>query len=286
VRAALIVAATLLVLAGTACGERTEPTGALVESYPVTVHGASERPTVVNAAPRRIVPVGTGPRRVLEALGLKRRTVAVDDELVGLQLVDAIRRAKPDLIVASGDTDPLDLSRARSATRAGVYVEPSASLTDVVEAVGDIGLAAARPVEARRLTAAIEARRAKVAAALAGAREVTVFVDAGGFSTILTRSLLGDLIREAHGRSVAGASPEQGPFPLQRLRELDPDVYLATADSGRTLAQLRSNPRTKRLQAVRSGRFAVLPPDVTVAGPQVGESLEQLARVLHPDAFR
>ena len=285
-RAALVPFAAVLLLAGTACGERAEPTGALVQSYPVRVQGAGDRPTIVNAAPRRIVPVGAGPRRILKALGLERRTITVDDDLVGLPLVGEIRRAHPDLIVASADTDPLDLARARSSTHAAVYVEPSSSLDDVVEAIGDIGLATRRAFEARRLTSAIEARRRRVEAALAGAPEVTAFVDAGGFATILTGSLLGELIREAHGRSVAGSSPEQGPFPLKRLRALDPDVYLATANSGRTLRRLRAHAGTRRLRAVRRGRFAVLPSGVGVAGPQVGESLEELARILHPDAFR
>ena len=47
VRVALAAAAAaLLLVAGTACGERTEPTGALAESYPVTVQGSGDRPTV------------------------------------------------------------------------------------------------------------------------------------------------------------------------------------------------------------------------------------------------
>jgi ABC-type Fe3+-hydroxamate transport system substrate-binding protein len=281
VRLALVPAAVLLLLAGTACGERSEPTGALVQSYPVTVQGTGDA-TVVNAAPKRIVPVGAGPREILKALALGKRTVTVDDTLVGLSLVDAIRRAKPDLIVASAETDPLDLARARSATHAALYVEPGSSIGNVVQAIGDIGLLTGRPVQARRLTARIEAKRQAVAKAVAGSPLVTAFVDTGGFATISSRTLLGDLIELAHGKSVAGASPEQGPFPVQRLFELDPDVYLATAGSGRTLHELRDRAGVRRLQAVRSGRFAVLPEDATIAGPQVGEALEQVARILHP----
>jgi iron complex transport system substrate-binding protein len=284
-RIPLVLAGALLLLAGTACGERTEPTGSLVGVYPVTVQGGSDQPAVVRSVPRRIVPLGAGPRQILKALGLQRRTVTVDDDLVGLPLVAAIKDARPDLIVASGDTDPLDLSRARAATHAAVYVEPAASLDDVVEGIDDIGLITGRPIQARRLTSRLEAQRRTVAAQLAGAPQVTVFVDSGGFSTILTRSLLGELIREAHGRSVAGTSPEQGPFPLARLRQLDPDVYLATADSGRTLKSLRAHPGTRRLRAVRAGRFAVVPAGADVPGPQAGEALEQIARLLHPDAF-
>ncbi|HSB39439.1 MAG TPA: ABC transporter substrate-binding protein [Gaiellaceae bacterium] len=281
-RAALALGAAFLLVAATACGERKEPTGPLAESYPVTVQGGGDRPTVVDAAPRRIVPVGAGPRQILRSLGLGRRIVTVNDTLVGLPLVDAIRRAKPDLIVASSGTDPLDLARARAATKAEVYVEPSSSLDDVVQAIGEIGLIAGEPVRARRLTAAIESRRREVTAKLAGAKVVSVFVDDGDFSTISSRSLLGDLITEARGRNVAGASPEQGPFPLARLLRLDPDLYLATAASGRTLRQLRSRPGTRRLRAVREGRFAVLPPEVGVAGPGVGAALAEVARILHP----
>jgi iron complex transport system substrate-binding protein len=286
VRLPLLAAAALLLAAGTACGERAEPTGKLVRVYPVTVHGVGDRPTAVSSAPRRIVPVGPGPRQILKALGLEQRTITVNDTLVGLPLVGQLRRAKPDLIVASSDTDPLDLARASTATHSAVYIEPSASLSDLVGGISDIGLLTGRPLQARRLTGAIEAKRRAVAAKVGDESVVTVFVDTGAFSTILTPSLLGDLVAEARGRSVAGPSPEQGPFPLKRLARLNPDVYLATADSGTTLRQLRSNPATRRLRAVRSSRFAILPAGVGVAGPDAGEELEQIARILHPDAFR
>jgi ABC-type Fe3+-hydroxamate transport system substrate-binding protein len=285
VRAALVPVAVLLLLAGTACGERTEPTGAVVRLYPVTVQGAGEAPTVVRSAPRRIVPVGTGPRQILRALGLQRRTIKINDTMVGLPLVGEIRRAKPDLIVASSDTDPLDLARARGATGAAVYVEPSANLDDVVNAINDVGLITGRPVAARKVAAGIQAKRRAVRSELSGTKVVTVFVDDGDFGTISTQSLLGGVIQEAHGRSVAGPSPEQGPFPLRRLLRLDPDVYLATAGSGTTLRKLRRDPEARHLRAVRSGRFEIVPPGASIAGPQIGVALEQVARMLHPDAF-
>ena len=78
-RTAALCGAAALLLAGTACGERKEPTGPLVQVYPVTVQGAGERPAVVGGVPRRIVPLGSGPRMILKALGLQSRTVKVND---------------------------------------------------------------------------------------------------------------------------------------------------------------------------------------------------------------
>lgn len=286
VRPALATAAALLLVAGTACGERKEPTGALVPIYPVTVQGAGERPAIVTRPPRRIVPLGAGPRRILRALGLKKDTVTVDDSLVGLPLVGQIRRARPDLIVASSDVDPLDLARARAATHAQIYVEPEGSIGDVVDAIGDIGLLTDQPVKARMLTAEIQRDRRTIADRLRGLPTVSVFIDTGEFNTVPTRSLLGDLVQEAHGVSIGGSSPEQGSFPMSRLTRLDPQAYLATADSGRTIRQLRENPSTKHLRAVRNGRFGVVSAAASVPGPALGRGLEEVARILHPDAFR
>ena len=285
-RIPLLLTGALLLLAGTACGERVEPTGALVDVYPVTVQGVADRPAVVGAVPRRIVPLGTGARGILKALGLERRTVEVNDSLVGLPLVGQIRQARPDLIVASGDSDPLDLARARASTGAAIYVEPSASLEDVVDAITDIGLLTGRPLQARKLTAAIERARRTVAAKVRTTSRVKVFVDTGDFATVSSRSLLGDLISKAHGTSIAGPSPEPGPFPLQRLLRLDPQAYLATSDSNTTLAGLRGDQLARRLRAVRTGRFGTVSATAIAPGPGVGRALEEIARVLHPDAFR
>jgi iron complex transport system substrate-binding protein len=285
-KTAATAVAVLLLVAGTACGERKEPTGALVPLYPVTVQGAGERPAIVTSVPRRIVPLGAGPRRILRALGLRARTVTVDDSLVGLPLVGAIRRAHPDLVIASSDTDPLDLARARTATHAQIYVEPGSSIDDVIGAIGDIGLLTSRPVAARRLTARIAHERQLVADRLRGTANVSVFIDTGDFGTVSSRSLLGDLVHEAHGDSVAGPSPEPGPFPLRRLRQLDPVAYIATSTSGRTLAGLRANSATKKLRAVQAKRFGIVSTAATIPGPAVGNGLAEIARILHPDAFR
>jgi iron complex transport system substrate-binding protein len=282
---AAVFFALVLLLAGTACGERKEPTGTAVRIYPVTVQGAGERPTGLPTAPHRIVPLGSGPRRILRALGLQKRVVSVNDELVGLPLVGEIRRARPDLIVASEGTDPLDLARASSATHAAVYVEPGESLDGVERGINDIGLLAGRPVAARHLSAAIAQARRRVAARLDGYKPASVFIDLGSFGTVGSRTLLGDIVTEARGKDIAGPSPEQGPFPLRQLVKANPDVYLATSNSGTTLESLRRNRLTKHLQAVRRKRFGIVEAKLTVAGPSVGSALVEIAKILHPEAF-
>lgn len=304
-RSALALLLLAFVLPASACGEREEPLGGLEQRYPVTVQGAGERPAVATARPERIVALDPGAAELVLALGARDRLVGVPAGLARgdgpLQAppsaaevvsrtrqlrMDEIRRLEPDLIVAAPATDLLDVSRAQRQTGAAAYVQPASSVDDVVRAALELGFLVGEPVAARRVAADIRGRVAAVEESVAGEPVASTFVDTGFFISIPGRSLLGDLIGRARAESVAGATDGGEPFPLGRLRRLDPDVYLATSDSRVTLADLRRNQQTARLTAVREGRFAVLPSDlVNRAGPRIGAALEQVARALHPDAF-
>jgi iron complex transport system substrate-binding protein len=294
----VLAAAALL---GAGCGERSEPVGPLPQSYPVSVHGAGDRQTVLKTRPERIVALNPGSAELLIALGVDERLVGVPagvgvrgtgkaQEVVrpaGQLEVDAIIALKPDLIVATPDVDELDLARAARESGAAVYVQPAASIQNVEEAAIDLGFLVGKAAEARRLVGRIERQAASIERRLAAVEPISVFVDTGFFITVPERSLLGDMVGKAKGKSIAGASPGPGPFPLADLSRLNPDFYLATSDSGVTLAALRSNPATARLKAVRKKRFAIVPAALVMRpGPRVAEGLEAIARALHPDAFR
>ena len=283
----------LVVALGTGCGERAEPTGAAVPLYPVTLRGAGDQPITLRAAPRRIAALAETPARIMAALGAGGR-LAGGPGTAGERILDPnghiiferLQALRPDLLVASGTTDPIDLRRAVRATGSQVYVAPGNSIEDVERAVNELALLTGNPLAGRRIVGAIEARRRSVANRLAGRPPVRVFVDVGFFTTVPDGSLLGDLVREAGGRNVAGARPEPGPFDLGQLARLDPQVYLATSDSATTLRRLLGNPRTRRITAVRRRRFVTIPVELVQPGPRIGEGLEVVARGLHPDAFR
>ena len=288
-RRRLLAVLSLLALAGvlTACGERSEPTGETVRLYPVTVRDVEDRAITVSEAPRRIAALTAATADIVRALGAGKRLVGSTGRFFGPtgELIAArVRALRPDLVLAASDTDGIE-TRA-TAIRAPVFLAPNGSIEEVERAITRVGLLLGRPVEARRLVHRIGAQRAEVARKLAGTNPVSVFVDTGFFSTVPEQSLAGDLIRQANGRNVAGASVQPGPFDLVQLAQLDPDVYLATSDSGTTLRDLRHDARTKKLSAVRKGRFATVDARLLEPGPTVGEGLLAVARALHPDAVR
>ncbi|MBA2358306.1 MAG: hypothetical protein H0V84_07785 [Actinobacteria bacterium] len=287
-----VAAAALLLGTATGCGERSEPVGAHVSPYPVTVHGAGEDATVLRARPRRIVPLSAGAAELISDLGGRNQLVAGRAgstaiwKLSGAELVRAVSRLSPDLVVASPSTAPLVLRRIKREARVPVYVTPDRSLRDVGRALTQLGLLTDHAVQARRLARANDLAGQRVVREVRGRPVLRVFLDTGFFTTVSTRTLFSDLLRLAGARNVVGPRPEPGPFSLRLLQRLDPQVYLATADSETTLRYLRRNPSTRKLSAVRSGRFRLVDPGYLVADGQLGPRVAALARLLHPDAGR
>jgi iron complex transport system substrate-binding protein len=282
-RLGLALVGVLLVVA-TACGERSEPTGSAVQLYPLTVQSATDRPVVVARPAKRIAVLDPPAEAILRGLGVGRRIV------VGAPVnrIDfaRLRRARPDLVVASEAVDLRDLSRVAAVTHAQVYTAPGDSIHQVEHAITQLGLLAGVPVRARTIVRRIEAQRHSVDARLGQIPRLSVFVDTGFFTTVSDQSLIGDMIREARGTNVAGPTAESGPVDISELVQLDPDVYLAMSDTGLTLGDLRRNPRLRKLRAVRKGHFAVVNAALLQPGPRIGEGLEEVARLLHPNAFR
>jgi iron complex transport system substrate-binding protein len=275
-----------LVLAGTGCGERAEPTGPSASLFPVTVTSATDRPVVVEAPVSRIAVLSESGRAILEALGARDRIVGMPVDRAGRLQPGRLRDLRPDLVVASSATEEADLSRAEVTAKAPVYVTPDTSLREVERSITQLGLLTAEPSAARRLVRSVEAQRRLVARRLADRGRVSAFVDLGFFTTAPDQSLIGDLLREAHAHNVAGVTADAGPFDLRALARLNPSVYIATSDSGTTLKELRRNAQTRKLRAVRTRRFAIVESTLLEPGPDVGKGLVALARVLHPDAFR
>jgi len=286
------LAATAALLVG--CGERAEPVGELQAEYPVAVRGAGDRPTVATKAPERIVALDAGSAELIAALGVGERLVGIPAGVegttatnvvsaVGRVNVDAVVQLDPDLVVGTPSTDPLDLPRAARESGGVSYVQPAESVEELERGVLELGFLLDRAPEARRLVAKIGRGVEEIEARIAAEEVVPVFVDTGFLITVSDRSLPGDLVRRAHGRSVAGPNPGPEPFEPCDVVGLEAKVVLAVSNRNERTpgADFTSCPGGRRVRAV------AVPPDLILrAGPRIAEALEAVARALHPNAFR
>jgi cobalamin transport system substrate-binding protein len=286
-RLVLVALLGAVCLAVSACGERGEPTGPSSSLYPVTIRPNGERPLVLRQPARRIAVIAPNLESIIADLGAASRIVGTPLAANGTVQVGELHALQPDLIVASSATNDRERARASSAVQdVPIYTAPDDSIRGVERTITELGLITNESVGARRLVHAVEEKQRSVRARLAGVRPATVFLDTGFFTTASNQSLVGDMLREAHATNVAGDSAHAGPFDLDELVRLDPRYLLATSDSGTTLAALRKNPKTRKLGAVRAGRFAIVDATLLEPGPEIGRGLLLLARLVHPDAFR
>jgi ABC-type Fe3+-hydroxamate transport system substrate-binding protein len=262
--AAALGIATLALLTG--CGERSEPTGKTAPLYPVTIEQGNGSPLVLEQRPQLVVATTPAAAELLSAI--EGKDVSPSTSTTGADLV--VTTPEGEHVVAT----------------APVYTAAVNSIHDVERSLTELGLLLDRPLLARGLVDRIESKRTLVRTRLGPAKPVTVFVDTGFFITPPAQSLVGDLVRQAGGKDVAGAHPPAGPFDVRTLRRLDPDYYIATSESGVTYHDLRHDPRTRRLRAVKLHHFAIVPSRLVQPSPEIGSGLLAIARVLHPDAFR
>jgi iron complex transport system substrate-binding protein len=293
---ALLLASWALV--APACGFKPEPIGALPE-FPQEVTDGLGRHLTVEAQPQRIASldagltesafaIGAGPL-VVAASGQERYPAAARElpALVtenGEVRLESLVAAQPDVVLAPPGIGEARLRAIARRTGAGVYVASIGSVDGAQHDLLELGLMTGRAPRARRLVAAMEQREQAVIQAVAGDPPVRVFVDRGYFYTISPESLGARLIEHAGGENVAAGADPARSYPIRRLRAARPQVYLALTTAGTTLAGLRRSPATRTLPAVRNHRFALIAPAVlSDTGPRVIDSLETIARALHPD---
>ena len=275
-RAALFVLLAGLVLAASACGERSEPTGPTVKLYPVTVTPSGGAAVTLQRAPARVAAIGPSAGAIVSALenGAQNRPKILTATDANDSRLGAFH---PDLVVTTGSAPR---------TSAPVYPLSQTSIRDAEDDIVDVGSLLGRPLQARGMVERIERDRRTVKNKVGNLPRTSAFLDTGFFITVPTHSLAGEILSEAGGRSIAGADPGQSPFDVGLLHKRNPAFYLATSDSGITLKDLRRNPRTKTLPAVRNGHFGIVPALYLQSGPDLGTGLLAIAKLLHPDAFR
>lgn len=261
---------------------------------------------------QRIVSMAPSTTEVLFALGLGDRVVGVTrycdypaEALTKTQVggfldpnYEAVVALKPDLVVlltAHGDIE----NHIRDLGIATIVVDHR-TIEGILESIRVLGEACAVLEQSDSMLAKIDERVETVRAKTAGLPRPRVLISAGrdlGSSRIEEVYIAGtgqwydEIIRLAGGEN---AFTQQGVmFPTvtaEGLLRLDPDVIIEMAqdfDNNRITEEsiLEAWKNLRELRAVKENRVYVLSGShVTIPGPRFVQVLEEVARLLHPEA--
>jgi iron complex transport system substrate-binding protein len=255
--------------------------------------------------PARIVSLVPSATEIIFALGAADRLVAVTDfcdyppearrkPSVGGMLspsLETITALRPDLVIAT-DAGNRDETRTQL-DRLGipVYVVHAARVAEMMSVIRRLGDLTRRRDVAGALIAHLDRRIEAVRAAVATRPRPRVLYVLWPEPLIVPArdALITELIALAGGDSVTAGEPGDYPrFSVEAAVARAPEVILLPRHGTGTAPGARERwERLTSLPAVRSGRLHEVSGDVLHRyGPRVVDGLEQLARVIHPEAFR
>jgi len=257
-----------------------------------------------NAASRmRIVSLAPSVTETLFALGAGAEVVGVsqycdyppqvrDLPRVGSFLtpnLEAIIALRPTLVAGLELSSDVRQIRALKSMGYPVLLVSDDSLQQIEDSIERVGASINRQAQARQLVAQIEAQIAAVQQRLANAKPVRALMLVGHQPIVAVGAgtYLDELIRIARADNIAAAAGEQWPhLSMEYIIAMRPEVILDGSMGSELSSSSSFWEKYPAIPAVRDHRVFGYPQDPIVhAGPRVGQSLEIIARMIHPEAW-
>ncbi len=279
----------------------------LAERAPAATFTAEVGRTIeVNGPPQRIVSVAPNVTEILFALGLEDRLVGVSTycqyppealkkEKIGGYMnpsLEKIVALHPDLVIGIAEGDLRTFVDKLASLKVPVYITNSRDALEVLTSIRKIGEVTFAPEPARRIVQSMEERIRKVQDKVRGRPRPRVLhiLDFNPLISAGKGTFVDDLIRLAGGWNVAEAATGKYPrFSMEEVLVQDPEVILLASMKSQDplVKQRRWWERWKTISAVKNGRIYVLDSDlIHRPSPRMVDGLEQIAKAIHPEAFK
>jgi cobalamin transport system substrate-binding protein len=256
------------------------------------------------AAPMRIVSLAPSVTETLFALGAGPEVVgvsqycdyppqALDLPRVGSFLtpnLEAIIALRPTLVVGLELSSDVRQIRALDSMGYPVLLVSDDSLQQIETSIEKVGARINRETEAGRLVAQIQAQIMAVKDRLANVKPLRALMLVGHQPIVAVGpgTYLDQLMRIARADNIVDAVGEQWPhISMEFIIAMRPQVILDGAMGSDAVSSSDFWERYPTIPAVRDHRVYGYAEDPMLhAGPRVGQSLEIIARKVHPEAWR
>lgn len=303
-RGAFILVACALLLAVSCSSQRETGTSPNTAAATREVTDEAGRRVRVPLRPERIVTLAPNLTEIVYAVGAGDRLVgnttycdyppeAKQVTKIGDTMQPNIERIvalRPQLVLVSTASQLEAFTRQLNEQGIAVYVTDPRSLDDVFRSIKTLGDLLGEAERAEQVVNNLRARASAVEQAVKTSKPVRVFyqVSAAPLYTIGREAFLTDLIRRAGGQSVTADVP--GAFPRysdEAALATQPEAIILSVDSSMDEGNAKHAASLAKAPAVTSGRVYGINGDLlSRPGPRLVEGLEQIARSLHPEAFK
>jgi iron complex transport system substrate-binding protein len=255
------------------------------------------------AAPKRIVSLAPSVTETIFALGFGSRLVGVTTHCdfpaeakkvakIGGFIspsVEVIVSTRPDLVIGvSTATDPV---KAREMERLGLRVTllSLATVSDILNSMKTVARLLGDEQSGEKLVNKITRQFDQVKSRVAGAPRRTTLLAVGLRPLVAVggNNFIDELITLAGGENIAGnASQPWLNLPDEYVVAKAPQVIIEAGMGSDRSSSAKHWMDLKSIPAVQESRVYAYPSDkILRPGPRIGEGLEEIARLVHPECF-
>lgn len=204
--------------------------------------------------------------------------------------VEKIIAMKPDLVLAAGGVQE-GLRDRLEKLGIVVYMNDAKTYDAVIANIGELGQLLGVQASADQVAADMTAAAASVAAEVGSlADKPLTFVEiySKPLMTAGSGTYVDDLVTRAAGVNLGATAGEGYPnYNSETLIAKDPAVYIAVAGAQSSPGDIAKRPGYSGLSAVKNEQVYVIDDNlVTRPGPRLAEGLQQLAKMIHPEAYQ
>ncbi len=288
-----------------AASEETSASGSAVEKtiYPMNIKDSFDREVIIEKEPQRVVSIAPNITETIFALENELKLVGRTDycdypsevskiESVGtLQepSIEKIAELKPDLVIASTHFSKDTLTKLEELKIPTIVLYGEESFEGVYNTISNVGKVLNSNEQAESLIADMKKKVEDVKKSIEGKDKPSVYYVIGygksGDYTAGKDTFLGQLIEMA-GAENAAADVTDWKYSLERLIEKNPDIMICPL-VGEYKQGLESTNGYKDLDAVKNKKLYEIDDSlITRQGPRLADGLLELAKIIHPEAFK
>ncbi|MGB9697965.1 MAG: ABC transporter substrate-binding protein [Thermodesulfobacteriota bacterium] len=206
--------------------------------------------------------------------------------------LEKIVALKPDLVIGLAEGELRSLITRLAELKIPVYIANPGNVAEIIDSIRRIGELTSAAPKGLEIAAEMGKKVKQIQEKVRGFPQPRV-LHVLNFDPLLSAgngTFINDLIRLAGGRNLAETAVGKYPrLSIEEVLALDPEVILlASMKSADPLLEQRQWwERWKTITAVRQGRVYVLEADlIHRPSPRIVIGLEEVARALHPEAFK
>jgi iron complex transport system substrate-binding protein len=207
--------------------------------------------------------------------------------------LEAIAGLRPDLVLASASINRVETVDALERLGIAVYTSDPHTVRGMMDSVARMGELMGAGAQGREVVAQLRQTLDELHSNLADRplAHVLFVVWQQPLISIGQKTFIADALRWAGAESIILSDRNWPQVSLEEVIRVQPDYLIFTSDHGvsgtdaEELADLRSRPIWKDLQAVQLGHVIDVDEEMVRPSPGLAKAIESLAQRLHPEAF-